>query len=305
MKISKNTICIDSLESQLFQDNYLKVEQPVQVKNFVTKQNFYRRWTPEFLSENYGEKLVGVFDDTVSRQGRSYKKPDKHISFKQFLEGITNGEKKYRLFLFNIFRIAPELREDLEFPKLRTIFLTKLPYTFFGHKGIVTRIHQDMYFSNVFLLQIHGRKKVILISPEQSELLYRLPLNVHTEANITKPDYQKYPALRYVEGTEYILEPGDLLFIPSGWWHHIEYMDGGYSLSLRSLSKRPLNLLRGILNVTILTHLDELLVKIAGNSWFKLKCRIAERRANNRIKLIDPLFLNSENADFKRNKIAR
>lgn len=294
MQISKNTPYIEELETTEFQENYLKKEEPVMVKNFVSKQIFFQKWTPDFLTEKYGEKMVGIFDDAVPREGRSYKRPDKYITFKEFLNGITNGNKKYRLFLFNLFRIAPELRQDLEFPKLKTFFLTKLPYTFFGSKGSITRIHQDMDFSNVFLLQIHGRKKVILISPDQSDLLYRLPFNVHSEINILKPDYEKYPALKYVRATEYLLQPGDLLFIPSGWWHHIEYIDGGYSISLRSLSRKPGNIWRGIVHIMLLTHLDDLFLKIFGKYWYHFKSYIAKRRAARRIK---PFFSKANHAE--------
>jgi hypothetical protein len=286
MEILKNREILEDLEGIEFQENFLKPEKPAQVRNYVSKQAFFEKWKPDFLLKNYGAKKVGVFDDTISRKGRSFKTPDKHISFAEFLNGLTGGENRYRLFLFNLFKIAPELREDLKFPSIKTFFIKQLPFTFFGSKGSVTRIHQDMDFSNVFLFQIHGRKKVILFSPDYSELLYRLPFNVHTEVDITKPDYEKYPGLRYVTGTEYLLEPGDLLFIPAGWWHHIEYPEGGYSMSIRSISRKPINWLNGLLHVVFLTHIDELLLKIRGLKWVQYKNKLAQSRADQKIRQI-------------------
>lgn len=34
---------------------------------------------------------------------------------------------------------------------------------------------------------------------------------------------------------EVILEHGDTLFMPAGYWHHMEYLDSGFAMSLRAL----------------------------------------------------------------------
>ncbi len=49
------------------------------------------------------------------------------------------------------------------------------------------------------------------------------------------PDYEKFPALKLAEGFDFILEPGDTLFMPAGYWHHMEYLDSGFAMSLRAM----------------------------------------------------------------------
>ena len=40
-----------------------------------------------------------------------------------------------------------------------------------------------------------------------------------------------------VEGIECFLEHGDTLFMPTGWWHWMKYLDGSFSISLSSMGQ--------------------------------------------------------------------
>ncbi len=55
--------------------------------------------------------------------------------------------------------------------------------------------------------------------------------------NMGKPDYDQFPALKLAQGYEVILDHGDTLFMPAGYWHHMEYLDSGFAMSLRALQK--------------------------------------------------------------------
>ncbi|MBK9510628.1 MAG: cupin-like domain-containing protein [Cytophagaceae bacterium] len=41
---------------------------------------------------------------------------------------------------------------------------------------------------------------------------------------------KKYPGLKYVQGIDCTIGPGDTIFMPAGWWHHIEYSTAGLGL---------------------------------------------------------------------------
>jgi hypoxia-inducible factor 1-alpha inhibitor (HIF hydroxylase) len=48
-----------------------------------------------------------------------------------------------------------------------------------------------------------------------------------------RPDYTRFPKFREARGQEAIVGPGDVLYIPIYWWHHIEsIMRGGYTISV-------------------------------------------------------------------------
>jgi len=78
-----------------------------------------------------------------------------------------------------------------------------------------------------------GRRRFMLFPPEQLKNLYIGPLDFTPAGqaislvDMLKPDFGKFP--RYAEALEHaqsaVLGPGDALFIPSMWWHHIEALD--------------------------------------------------------------------------------
>ena len=75
-----------------------------------------------------------------------------------------------------------------------------------------------------------------------------------------------------------MLEPGETLFIPRGYWHNIEYTDGGYSIALRSFDS-VLKRMQGIASITKNYAVDRLMNRIMGQGWYEMKVRIAAKRA--------------------------
>jgi hypothetical protein len=78
-----------------------------------------------------------------------------------------------------------------------------------------------------------GRRRFTLFPPDQLPNLYVGPLD-RTPAgqaislvDLREPDFDKYPkfreALSHAQVAE--MQPGDAIFIPSMWWHHVEGLD--------------------------------------------------------------------------------
>jgi hypothetical protein len=80
---------------------------------------------------------------------------------------------------------------------------------------------------------VAGRRRFTLFPPEQLENMYVGPLEFTlagppvSMVRLAAPDFEKYPrfpaALAAAQVAE--LEPGDALFIPYMWWHHVESLD--------------------------------------------------------------------------------
>ncbi len=271
---------VGAITAEQFRKKYVLPNKPVVIRGLMKNEPAYTKWTMDFFRKKLGNIQVGIFDDIPGKVDRSYKTPDEYMRFGDYLDLIEREPTNKRIFLFNIFRHMPELKNDFKFPNINRGWVKQLPFTFFGGAHSIVRIHQDMDMSNVFLTQFHGKKRVVLFSPDQSELLYRFPFGVHSQVDVDHPDYDQFPALNYVKGQSTIMEMGDTLFIPGGWWHHIEYLEGGFAMSLRSLSPHWRVRLLGLCKVGIVTHADDLLRKVLGKKWFNWKNKTAFARAN-------------------------
>jgi hypothetical protein len=266
------------LTRETFAAEYLRPMKPVVLTDLTASWPARQRWTIEHFKAQYGHLRVPVVSNNYSKPGKGYMTPDRVISFKEYLEILESGPNDLRIFLWNIFRAAPELRHDFKIPDIMDGFVDELPFMFFGGEGSKVALHYDIDMSHVFLNQIHGRKRVILFAPDQSRNIYQHPFTVASYVDLNHPDYEKYPALAHAKGLEVMLQPGETLFMPSGFWHYIEYTDGGYSLSLRSFGTLPARV-RGLANIAMHYVVDKGMNKLMGPNWRKVKEHIAERRA--------------------------
>ena len=101
-------------------------------------------------------------------------------------------------------------------------------FLWFGPAGTVTPLHHDVM--NVLFVQLHGRKRFTLIPPGFGPRVYN-EIGVYAEVDPEHPDYRAHPAFRGVPITSVLLEPGETLFLPVGWWHRVESLDVSISLS--------------------------------------------------------------------------
>ena len=100
-----------------------------------------------------------------------------------------------------------------------------------GPGGTFTPLHHDL--TNNLLAQIVGRKRVIMAAPNETPKLYN-DLHVFSEvANLADPglDLDEFPRLSQVRTLDLILEPGEMLFLPIGWWHQVEALDFSVSMT--------------------------------------------------------------------------
>jgi hypothetical protein len=266
------------LTPEQFAQEFLNPLKPVVFTDLMDTWPAKTRWTLDFFKNTYGHLEVPVYSANYSKPGKGYMEPDKIMSFRSFLETMEQGPTDLRMFLFNIFRHAPELCQDFSTHTIMSGFIKQFPFMFFGGQGSHVALHYDIDMAHVFLNQIHGRKRVVLFSQEQSRNLYQHPYTVASYIDVNNPDYVKYPALRHVEGYDVMLQPGETLFMPSGYWHYIEYTDFGYSISLRSLSTIPRRV-RGIYNIATHFLVDKGMNRIMGPKWREMKVNMARKRA--------------------------
>jgi hypothetical protein len=132
---------------------------------------------------------------------------------------------------WNVFGLHPELLEDVELtPKFVEDWIPLLPpglrnaldHTEYfpaglmiGTRGGHVGMHYDFLRTHAYLAQVIGKKRCVLFSPEDSASLYKGAVNPDA------PDFEKFPLFRNATAHECTLGPGEMLFIPHRWWHHV------------------------------------------------------------------------------------
>jgi hypothetical protein len=99
-----------------------------------------------------------------------------------------------------------------------------------GPARTVTPLHCD-YDDNIFA-QILGTKRIFLAPPHHDEFLYvreANPLLYGSPFDPEAPDYERYPLARQAALVEITVQPGDMLYVPAGWYHQVRALT--FSLS--------------------------------------------------------------------------
>lgn len=82
--------------------------------------------------------------------------------------------------------------------------------------------------------QVFGYKRIILYHPNDSSNLYpydtRL-LNNTAQVDPLNPNYEKWPNFIKAKGLMTYLKPGEMLYIPPKWWHHVTSLTSSFSVS--------------------------------------------------------------------------
>lgn len=108
--------------------------------------------------------------------------------------------------------------------------LPQLPQDLFGPaqlwfgarsgETLVTNLHCDL--ENSFLAQLHGRKRVRLFAPREACNVYALDaFNTYRPCRVdaAAPDLDRFPRFAQACFVDVTIGPGDLLVIPTGWFH--------------------------------------------------------------------------------------
>lgn len=156
----------------------------------------------------------------------------KHSTFRQVVEDIlrysqmSNAPSTY-LGSTSVHHILPGLRDENDIPAVKDATLVSI------WAGSPSRIAAHYDIPDNLACCAVGRRRFTLFPPEQLENLYIGPLD-YTPAgqpaslvDFYQPDLQQFPRFQRAIANSYSVEllPGDALFIPSMWWHHVEGLE--------------------------------------------------------------------------------
>jgi hypothetical protein len=206
-------------------EEYVKPLVPV-----VLKKDATRAWkamgkiTPEFISGNYGDRVKTI-------NGVDYT----YAQYVDLMYKSTPENPAPYPFSINVEKYMPELMDDFRpeiiFGKINRVQHPLVPISLFtgteryemflGAKGAsFPFLHYDLLSMHTQITQIYGGKEFILFSPDQTRYLYPKENNpLVSQIDVFKPDYDRFPLFREAKPIRVMIEEGETILFPRGWWH--------------------------------------------------------------------------------------
>jgi hypothetical protein len=121
------------------------------------------------------------------------------------------------------------------------------PKMWAGPSGTLTPLHRDLIDN--FLVQIWGYKHLRLITPTIARELQPVQedLNPYFEPariDADTPNFDQFPGCDDVPYIDCVIGPGDMIYLPAGWWHRVRSLEASLSVNFFALNKKPLMLER-------------------------------------------------------------
>jgi hypothetical protein len=229
-----------------FRDLYMIPNKPVIIEGLTKTWKSRRKWVdsngePDLLA------LASLFGDDVapvhvhSQAGFTRTRPhteewtinDYALWWYEHHDGedSTEGEEQQQLLYLKDYKfvaVHPDYKA-YEWPiYFRDDWLNgytgnAYKFVYLGPKGTSTRLHADVLQSYSWSTNVCGVKRWYLIPPEYTHLLYdvfaqQLASDLHCD------DTTMYPGLAKarMHALEIIQQPGETIFVPSGWHHTVE-----------------------------------------------------------------------------------
>ncbi|NQZ82440.1 MAG: cupin-like domain-containing protein [Colwellia sp.] len=245
MTVYKTLPEYSAMNAQQFFEEIVPSQKPIVIRGYAKNWPFVvsAKKSPSdfvaYLSQFYtGKKTTMVVAPPAANKRFYYNEELTDINY-------LSGEERLDLFLGRLLELidrdvypaismqstlTSEILPDLANENRSDFFPEVEPRLWIGNEGIVNT-HYDG--SDNVACVVAGRRRFILFPPEQTCHLYPGSLNFTPAGaptslvDINKPDFERYPLFKHALAEAYSVElaPGDAIFIPMLWWHHVESLD--------------------------------------------------------------------------------
>ena len=264
---------VSTISKDDFIKNHIRPQRPVVVEKLTHDWPAFKKWNLEYIKKVAGDKTVPLYDDRPVKHEEGFNQAHAVMKMSEYIDLLDEKPTDFRIFLYNILKQVPALQADYKFPKLGMRLIKGLPMMFFGGAGAKVFMHFDIDYTNILHFQFHGKKRCVIFPPDQSSYLYRVPYSLIAREDIdfTDPDFEKWPALQQAQGYVCELNHGEMLYMPEGYWHYMQYLTPGFSISLRSYPRKIKNLGKALYNLLFMRHYDNFMRRRRGQEWIDYK----------------------------------
>jgi len=226
---------VRDLSSRRFDLWHYARSSPLLIEDAASDWRAFATWNARYLAQVLGERQVvvkynasGIFD--FNEGAASGVVEDRELSAESAL-ALMEGSDGFKYYLLNrdIRSRFPELIRDIETPHVLDATKELVAVNLWvGGRGTKSPLHYDSMDN--LLVQVTGRKRIMLFRPEEQENLYpaRQGRYPHmSRMNVFECEGGRYPRFAQARrrATEFTLMPGSAIYLPPFWWHAVESLD--------------------------------------------------------------------------------
>ncbi|KAK6169126.1 hypothetical protein SNE40_020238 [Patella caerulea] len=220
---------------EFFRKTFLDKKEPVVITAAIDywPAMSTNKWSLDYIKKVAGTRTVPI------ELGSKYTEESWSqtlMTVKEFIENYIENHKSTKGYLaqHQLFDQIPELQHDISVPSYCCLGERDDVdiNAWFGPKGTVSPLHYDA--KENLLTQVFGKKYVRLYSDKYTEQVYPNPhrlLHNTSLVDIEHIDKDKYPLFPDAPYWECILNPGEMLYIPSKYWHFVKSLSVSFSVS--------------------------------------------------------------------------
>ena len=217
-----------------FEARYIKRSRPVILRGAIDDWPAMQRWSLGYFKARFGEREVTA---VRSKDGKLYDSQAglnyETIRVADYVDLLEPGKPIDLYVVLRVHEAMPELFDDI----IRPLYCRDAKWYrskfFFSGPDTNGLLHRDLP-QNLYA-QIVGRKRFLLLDRRCTRMVHRHSflsgVPNFSPVDAEAPDLQRYPRFRDAPLMVAELEPGDLLYIPSLWWHTAHSLDTSVSVN--------------------------------------------------------------------------
>lgn len=224
MKPAKPLPRLPAISVEAFRRGHMDRQRPAVLTGVTDDWGAQGRWTIDYLREHHAAIPVSVARvegaNVVVDPRRGLVHDQRKLG--EFLDDLRGGPGAGYL-MTRLEALPPDLRGDVRIPPHFASAPWLVTKMWLSAPGLVSLLHRDL--ADNLNVTIHGLKRFMLFSPDDDDLLYphgllsSLPNAARVDPE--SPDLARYPRLRDAQPLVVDLGPGEGIYIPRRWWHHV------------------------------------------------------------------------------------
>jgi len=219
-----------------FERDYLARGLPVVLTGYTTKKWPLMRLSREELKNVLGTAQGVVVNEDYIKDSASLKRGTIAMTYAEFIDRLdSNPLSKSGVPLYMANSPVPEsLYPFIEYPPYYPREVYQVPKLWLGAAGTYSGLHRDG--TDNLYVQVWGRKRFLLASPDQWRCFYTWSTDLKgglegCDVDPENPDLKKFPLFAQAHIVKVDLGPGDMLYLPEGWFHHVRSLELSLSIN--------------------------------------------------------------------------